>query len=492
MPTQRTKIVVIGGGTGLTTAWALEKQDEFEVTLVEASHRLGGHIHTITTPDGYILEGGAEFIGLPASYPKVNTLMKHFGVQFQTFDLNTVLINTQSKEHIMLPPYSGKTDCCCSCFGFFSNRHNTPQDALHVDWFNALKNITNLLDLHELIQQAKEKLLHPDEVLTVEAFAEWFIKNDDHLINMEKRTFVNTILYPLLSAAWGVELHDMKEFCAHYALNYLALGQQWQDAKNGLSTCYSNMAKACTKTNFVMGSPVAKLETVQVGAADAPVNQYKVRLTNGNYILDHENNIALFDHVVLTTPANVTKDIISDLDDPQMRLLKEKLSAVNYYHTQLVFHRDTRYLFSPTPENDRVLHIHYNGKQAANTATKYWKYKKGEVPIMKTWILPGQEEPDPKTVVHRVEYFHPHMKRPYYEAQHVLHNLQGQHGIYFGGILAGFNDSHESATTVALDIAHRICAIASIASNERLALFKAHENSSQLRVTSMTDVSFTI
>ncbi|WP_141433136.1 protoporphyrinogen oxidase [Bacillus sp. 03113] len=65
MGAKKSKVVIIGGGiTGLSTAYYLQKharenQWPIEVTLVEASHRLGGKIQTIVK-DGYVIEKGPD------------------------------------------------------------------------------------------------------------------------------------------------------------------------------------------------------------------------------------------------------------------------------------------------------------------------------------------------------------------------------------------------------------------------------------------------
>lgn len=65
MSGERRQIVIIGGGiTGLAAAFYLEKEIKkndlpAEVTLVEASPRLGGKIQTVHK-DGYVIERGPD------------------------------------------------------------------------------------------------------------------------------------------------------------------------------------------------------------------------------------------------------------------------------------------------------------------------------------------------------------------------------------------------------------------------------------------------
>ncbi|KIL45616.1 protoporphyrinogen oxidase [Jeotgalibacillus soli] len=65
MSAVKQKIVVVGGGiTGLAAAYRIQKERklhdlDFEVTLVESSHRLGGKIQTVEK-DGFIIEKGPD------------------------------------------------------------------------------------------------------------------------------------------------------------------------------------------------------------------------------------------------------------------------------------------------------------------------------------------------------------------------------------------------------------------------------------------------
>ncbi|MDA7026002.1 protoporphyrinogen oxidase [Bacillus sp. CLL-7-23] len=84
MSSERKRIVIIGGGiTGLTAAFYLEREIKknhlsAEVTLVEASPRLGGKIQTVHK-DGYIIEKGPDsFLERKQSAPQ---LVKDLGME---------------------------------------------------------------------------------------------------------------------------------------------------------------------------------------------------------------------------------------------------------------------------------------------------------------------------------------------------------------------------------------------------------------------------
>lgn len=116
-------ILVIGGGTGLTTAYMLENVKGFKVTLAEGSNRYGGHINSLNFGDHGMAEGGAEFIGAPESYPNVHKLLTMLGVKLKRYELNAELhkvsIEHGKDDHLVLPPIYHSTDKNNNLFGFF-------------------------------------------------------------------------------------------------------------------------------------------------------------------------------------------------------------------------------------------------------------------------------------------------------------------------------------------------------------------------------------
>lgn len=71
------RVVVLGGGiSGLTTAWRLAKKapkDKLQITLLEASPRVGGWLKTTGIPGVGIFESGPRSLR-PAGLPGFSTL----------------------------------------------------------------------------------------------------------------------------------------------------------------------------------------------------------------------------------------------------------------------------------------------------------------------------------------------------------------------------------------------------------------------------------
>lgn len=98
MTINRKKVVIIGGGiTGLTAAYYLQKEIRenelpLEITLIEATHRLGGKMQTYKK-DGYIIERGPDSFFKSNEY--VHRLIEHLGLSNQ-------LITNQNGEYFVV------------------------------------------------------------------------------------------------------------------------------------------------------------------------------------------------------------------------------------------------------------------------------------------------------------------------------------------------------------------------------------------------------
>lgn len=456
-------VAIIGSGTGLTTAWILDNRPEFKVTVFEKNDRLGGHINSINI-GGVWYEGGAEFIGHPGFYPNVQTLFQQLKVPLKEFELNMDLDDLDKREHTILPPiYHTTSSGCLPCLGGFF-RNGASQQQTHIACNTLLTQFLNLLRLNNSINDAKARLTSPEHMITLEAFAEQFI-NEHELLAPGRREFVNEKLYPMLASAWGASVPAIKTFGAHYAMHYLEAGSQWFDAPEGLSSYIHKMADECTNTTIKLNTAILRvIPTTQDGQ-----NGYNLLKANGMLVVDKENRPIFYDKVVMAVPTYVTQELISDLADPDMQSLVEKLKAVEYYDTTIVLHRDRSY----SSRYNTVIHtrIHReNGEiKADNTMEKSWK---GD--ILKSWVLPGEPMPKASKIETVLHYRHPYMNRAFYEAQNALHQAQNKLGLRFGGIPAGSGDSHESGITTALTQAAELCHEANcLGLNKRLESFPA-------------------
>ncbi|KGP62760.1 amine oxidase [Legionella norrlandica] len=458
-------VAVIGGGTGLTTAWALDKQQQFNVIVFEQNNDFGGHIQSIKANE-VILEGGAEFIGNPDLYPNVHRLFQYLKVPLQEFELNIDFHNINKDHHIVLPPvfHTDEHDdiSILGCLSFFNVfRKNKPQKDAHISFHTLYHDFCNLLSMNEIINKAKKRLLNPDELITLEDFVNSYI-NETSGLKSHRTDFANKFLYPLIAAAWGVSVDTIKTFGAHYGMNYLTSGPTWYDATEGLSSYIHKLMAKCHNTQFVNNTPIKKIIPIVDNNGQT---RYHLLKSDDTYCSDTEGPV-IFDDIVITTPAYITKELISELRSNALNDLQKKLAKVQYYDTTVVFHRDSTYR---TP-NNTVVHTRVDGENAANTMCKEWKFKPAEIPIMKTWVLPGQ--PMPENIVKVVQYRHPVMNRDYYEAQQTMHQHQGLSGLWWGGIMAGYNDSHESGITAALTVATMLCQQEHcLEDNKRLAMF---------------------
>lgn len=463
---QKRNVAVIGGGTALTTAWALDKQSKFNVTVFEKNGSFGGHIQSIIAKDA-ILEGGAEFIGNPDLYPNVHRLFKYLKVSLQEFELNMDFHDLRDDNHTVLPPLFHTDDqnnnsalSPLSFLGLF--RGDKPQKNSHISFHTLFYDFCRLLSMNEIIHKSKNKLSNPDEFITLEDFVNAYI-NESSSFKKHRQDFADNFLYPLIAAGWGVSTDTIKTFGAHCAMNYLTAGKDWYDATEGLSSYIHKLMNKCHNTQFVSDTSIKKIIPIEEGGQ----TKYHLIKNDDTYCTDNTGNPLVFDDIVISTPAYITKELISEIENFAIEKLRKKLAKVQYYDTTIVFHQDVNYC-SP---NDTIIHTRFNGVDAANTMCKGWKFKKNEVPVMKTWVLPGQ--PMPQNIIQVIYYKHPVMNEDYYEAQKTLQKVQGFSGLWWGGIIAGgFNGSHENGITAALQVAAKLCLQEHcLEHNKRLAMF---------------------
>lgn len=509
----------IGGGSAMVVPPLLE--DALDCVVINPDKRLGGHIHSLTLSltetiidgkttfsylieewmpedipkllakvsdfedmvnDGQVigrrrthyiaLEAGAEFIASPQHYPYVQTQFKQLDVKMEEFQLSIDVFNASTKEHIVLPPiFETDKAICTSCSGLFGS-----SKGIRVSWETLRKHLSTLVETKKLTLMAEHIDENLPRVKTMREFIDKdFIPSDVIVpgvkpaaeIMESRKLYCDKVLLVQLMAAYGVSRAAVLEYCANDAINYMAFGAKWNRAISGLSTYIHRLKEACQTTQFEIGEKARKIEIEMIDGQ----RYYKIRmnddLNDKKFVMDPTTQKPkLFKYLMVSTNAEIAKDLLPDIGEEDMIEIKMALKAVTYYDTELVFHTDQSFV---SPDRTAAF-IHFepgmdasgspdpNKDIATLNPSKPFLYPQGADVVVKSWIRSDQVyKPDSSKILYRVPgYRHPNVDNAFRHAQQVLEKFQGKYGIYFGGIIAGFNDSHESALQANFRVAWRI------------------------------------
>lgn len=430
------KVAVIGGGTGLTMAWLLAEQ--FDVTLYEASGRLGGHVQTIELKqrDGTtaLVEAGFEFIN--PNYVYFYKLLQHLGMELRSYDMKMEFIDYTKKEPMvnyektffspslgdLAKNYSDATkkccqDGCCACFNEFKEDSEKIENLALLEYaiykYNKMKDGLNDMTTKEFIDS----------------------------LNLIDPNFGPNFFYPFTAASWGIdstnaegtEPRNAEDYCALYTFFYLASGNNYQEVVGGMDkyivALYERIKHIC---NIKLNCKVGQI----------------TQSTNGLYQVQYENTITKdiicdkdYDEVIICTSFEIAAKLIESLTP--LKNVYDKINPVTYYTTRICIHESKDEDFN----DDMVIHIKHTQNRSSLHITKPWNGN-----LTRSWVYNNQPEPD--NTLQTVYYRHPNMTKTYYLAQKTLNDHNNKKmGVSFGGICAGFNDSHEGAIFAAVNIA---------------------------------------
>lgn len=413
------RIAIIGGGaSGLVSAWLLE--EKHNITLYEASDRLGGHansieIKTSENSQPVIVEAGAEFFNKPF-YPHFFNLLNHFHVAVTPFTLVTTIYRTDMDDPIILPSY-----------------HDN-----QTEWVSmSASNIARSLQFKIVVDNGLSFLKKKDTTITLQTFINSlsFVSND----------FKKNIFYPLTAASWGIDPLEAGDLSAYNALNYVSNnytipGYTWYEVKNGLNTYVEAVAHSLQSTHIKLNAKVTKIRKED--------NQYIITAADGSE--------EIYDQLIFATDAATASQILATADETKN--LSQILSRITYYDTKIAIHGDAR--FMPKDKSLwRVVNIRYNGRHSAITFYKKWK---SNTPIFKSWLTydvrspQDQGSPLPSPLYALVNYKHPKTDTTYFEVQRKIESKQGQRKIWFAGMWTSGFDSHESAINSAMNLAYHL------------------------------------
>ncbi len=299
------KIAVIGSGiSGMSTAYYLS--ENHEVTLFEASDRLGGHTATINVEEkGKIIPIDTGFIVFNNStYPSFIALLNELGIESQPTQMSFSV-----SDKISGIEYAGR-----NLNTLFGRRRN----------LFSFKHLTMLKDIVKFNKQVEGHLSSLSSVIN---------KNEMALGEYLDRysyseAFKNLYIVPMGAAIWSSKQSDMlkiplsffvKFFRTHGLLSFKKR-PQWLVIRGG-STSYIEPLIQPYKDRIRLSTPVYEVD----------------RNINRSYVtIKTKEGLETFDHVIFACHSN---QALACLKDPSF-LETEILEAIPYSNNEVILHTD--------------------------------------------------------------------------------------------------------------------------------------------------------
>jgi hypothetical protein len=411
----RANIAVVGSGiSGLSCAWLLAQGHN--VTVFEASHRLGGHIHTVEAlVEGRRIAVDTGFIVYnEATYPNLTALFAHIGAATAPADMSfSVSLDGGLYE------YSG---------GGLRGLLAQPANLLKPRFWSMLS------DLLRFYRNAPRDL--PDMgALTLDAYLD---------TRRYGEAFRRDHLYPMAAAIWSTPAMKVGEqpaasfvrFCENHGLLRLMDRPVWRSCLGG-SKAYVEKLVASFRQNIKLSTPVVSLR----------------RDAEGVNLLDARGKSYRFDHVVLACHADQALALLADPANEERRVL----GAFRYAENRAVLHRDASFMPRRRAAWAAWNYAGTDDDDAQGPAVTYWMnqlQQLGETPPLFVTLNPIRP-PRRETIIHSETYAHPLSDLAAREAQAQLWSLQGQRRTWFCGAHfgAGFHeDGLQAGLAVAEDL----------------------------------------
>lgn len=398
----REKAVVVGSGvSGLTAAYLLQRR--FDVTLLEADDRLGGHAHTheVATSDSGMASVDTGFIvHNRVTYPNLIRLFDELGVPTQPTDMSM----------------SVRCDGC----GLEYAGARGPGGVL-ADPSRAVRPafVRMLAEISRFHRQARRELHSLDSDTTLGQFLRQGGYSD---------YFTSHFMVPVVSAVWSAAPDTALLYPARYLFTFLANhgmlsvkgSHQWYTVTGGSRTYVAAVAKSLASVR--VATPVRAVRRLPEGAG------VEVTLESGE--------TESFDRAVIATHPDTALRLLPSPSEKETRVL----GAFRYSQNRTVLHQDPvvlprrsraraswNYLLpSCTAGSDRVL-VSYdmNRLQRLTTSDPY------------IVTLNATDRVDPHLVVASMHYEHPIYTPESVAAQRLLPGLSDE-VLAFAGAYHGW------------------------------------------------------
>jgi uncharacterized protein len=405
------RIAIVGTGvSGLVAAHMLH--DRHEISVFEASDRIGGHVNTVEVEDedGSTHRVDTGFIVYnERNYPLFTTLLSRLGVETQPSDMSfSVRCDRTGLE------YNGST-----IRRLFAQKRNLLSPGFH----------RMLLDIVRFNREAGPAARNGAARLTLGQYvrgAGYSARLADHY------------LLPMGSALWSVPRERVLEMPAAFFVRFfehhgmLTVGDrpEWRVVSGG-SDRYVKRLIAPFRTRIRTGSPVRQ-----------------VLRGDGGVTVDGES----FDHVVLACHAD---DALSVLGDPTPAE-RDILGALPYQENEVALHTDAsalprrraawgswNYLVRGADDEPATVTYNMNVLQTLRTSRTFCV------------TLNSSESLDPARIVYRTTYRHPVYTKAGFSAQERHGEISGVERTHFCGAYWGFG-FHEDGVRSGVRVAEAL------------------------------------
>ncbi len=411
------KVAVVGAGiAGLSSAWLLNRQPGFDVTLFEAADYLGGHSNTIDVSlEGHHYPVDTGFlVHNPNTYPNLIALLEK---------LNVKVVNSQMTFSVKL--LSEKIEWAgTNIKTVFAQKKNLFSFKF---WRMILEIIKFNKNVHQYLAESKER--------------SWTLGN---LLKEKKYSshFSDWYLIPMGAAIWSTSNKEMLEFPAstfiQFGLNHSLFQVEdrptWRTIERGSREYVKKIAKELKHIH--LSEPV-----LEVYRSD----KVKVVTHKGDYE---------FDKIIFATHSDQTVKMIKDLSAEELSILGD----VKYTDNVAYLHTDEHYL----PQDKKIWsawnYISENETKASHqdqaVCVSYLINELQPLPFKTPIIvtLNPKEAPASHKILKKLHYQHPLFDTNAINAQERLPQIQGVKHSYYAGAWCKYG-FHEDGLNSGINVA---------------------------------------
>ncbi len=418
----RQRIAVVGAGiSGLSVAWLLRR--EYDVTLFEANHYLGGHTNTVDVE----LEGKTHPVDTgflvfnENTYPNLIALFELLGVDSVATEMS---FSVSLKE----PDLEWAGTNLATLFG-------QKRNLLRGQFWSMLSDI---------VRFNRESLVWLESAADRTQTVRDFLKKGRY-----STAFSDWYLLPMAAAIWSCPAGQMLDmplatfvrFCRNHGLLQVFNRPQWRTVLGGARQYVQRIA--------------AQLADIRLGCPVEAVVQHQHQLN----VIHSGGRGEYFDQVVMACHSDQALKLLgATATDAQRKLL----SAIPYQPNRAVLHTDRSLL----PRNEKLWaawnYLAGNSSGDADrdkqpVSVSYLINRLQPLPFKTPVVvtLNPAREPDPKPVIATFDYAHPSFDGAAIAAQEQLTSVQGKHGIWLAGAWTG-HGFHEDGLRSALTVANRM------------------------------------